>query len=82
MSYLTERQLAARNEGYNPNRAGENMLKACNQARRYLIDKLVKPSKPFNESDYEKWVTEVNNIQSMDYNELMKEVTKVNNDNR
>lgn len=76
MTYLTDRQLAARNEGYNPNHAGESMLKACILARRQLIDRLDKP-RPLNESAYESWIIQVSLIQAMDYNELMSELRKV-----
>ena len=76
MRFLTDRQLAARNEGYNAARAGENMLKACVSARRLLIDSLDKP-KPLNESAYEAWIVQVSIIQAMDYNELMNELVRV-----
>lgn len=71
MAYLNDKQLAARNEGYNPNRAGEQALKACIVARKQLIARLVRPSSQ-DEAPLEAWILKVAAIRSMDHNELMR----------
>ncbi|WP_219097559.1 hypothetical protein [Pseudomonas sp. UMAB-40] len=69
MNTLTNKQLAARNEGYNPGRAGEQALKACEVARKQLIDRLGKPDMK-DEAEYEAWIIKVLDIRAMDHNEL------------
>lgn len=70
MKYITDKQLAKRNEGYNPNRAGEQMVKAAEVARKQLIARLVKPSIT-DEVAYEAWIIQVRDIRAMDHRELM-----------
>lgn len=58
--------------GYNGNRAGEQLLSFCNKARRTLIDRLPKPTKPIAE-DEQAWADHFNaiaRINAMDHNEL------------
>lgn len=69
MNTLTDKQLAARNAGYNPNRAGEQALRFCIQARETLIGRLPKPNLK-DESVYEAWIIKVRDIRAMDHNEL------------
>lgn len=69
MSTLTNKQLAARNEGYNPGRAGEQALKACSVARKELIARLGRPDMQ-DEAAYEAWIVRVRDIRAMDHNEL------------
>lgn len=70
MPYMTDKLIASRNEGYNPNRAGEQMLKACEVARRQLIARLDKPSIS-DKPAYERWMIKVRDIRAMGYNDLM-----------
>jgi len=67
--YLNDKQLAARNQGYNPSLAGENLLKFCIQARKTLRAKLVKPSIQ-DEKAFEAFIMRKIEIRNMDHNEL------------
>lgn len=69
MTTLTNKQLAARNEGYSPNRAGEQLLKGCNEARATLYARLSKPGIT-DEAAYEGYVLQKIAIRNMDHNEL------------
>lgn len=67
--FLTNQQLSARNQGHNPNRAGEALLKACSNARTELYSRLKKP----HSSDvkaFENYILQKVNIRNMDHNEL------------
>lgn len=55
--------------GYNPNRAGENLLKFCTEARKTLLARLVKPSIT-DEAAFEAFVLAKAAIRNMDHNEL------------
>lgn len=58
--------------GYNGNRAGEQLLAFCNQARRTLINRLAKPAKGILE-DEEAWAEHfgaIKRINDMDHREL------------
>jgi hypothetical protein len=59
-------------DGYNPNHAGNQVLKSCNFARENLLQRLGKRPPITDEVAYENWIIAVANIRSMDYNELMK----------
>lgn len=67
--YLNNKQLAAKNQGYNPNHAGEQALKACKVAREELIARLGKPDMN-DEAAYEGWMIKVRDIRAMDHREL------------
>lgn len=55
--------------GYNPSRAGDNLLKFCAEARKTLTDRLVKPA--VTDADaFEVWLRAKAAIRSMDHNEL------------
>lgn len=69
MSNLTDKQLAARNEGYNANRAGDHLLAFCIQARKTLNARLVNPGAE-NEAAYEAYIMRKIAIRNMDHNEL------------
>lgn len=69
MTYLTDKQLAARNQGYNANRAGESLLQFCNRARRELFGRLEKPAYG-DTAAFETWITTKARIMGMDHNEL------------
>lgn len=69
MNYLSSNTLAARNEGYNPNHAGNQLLAFCNKARATLNTRLVKPSIT-DEAAYEQFILAKASIRNMDHNEL------------
>lgn len=69
MTYLTDRQLAKRNEGFNPNRAGAALLKFCTDSRSKLMAQLVKPSIT-DEAAYEAYVLRKVAIKNMDHRDL------------
>lgn len=75
IKYMTTKQLAKKNEGYNSNRAGESIAKFCDQTRAKLYARLVKPSVN-DESAFEAYITAKVNIRKMDYNELRAELNK------
>lgn len=69
-NYLTTKQLAKKNEGYNSSRAGEQMMRFCVATRANLMGKLVKP----NIDDtlaFESYIASKVAIKNMDYNELL-----------
>lgn len=74
MRHLTNKQLAARNEGYSPFQGGEQLLKACDVARQQLIARLDKPEIS-DEAAYEAWIIKVRDIRAMDHQELRKALT-------
>lgn len=65
------------NDGYNPNHAGNQILKSCIAAREKLLQRLGKRPPVTDEVAYENWIIAVANIRSMDYNELMKAMEQV-----
>ena len=69
MNHLTNKQLAARNEGFNPNRAGDALLKFCNVARAELNARLTRPAIS-DEAAYEAFIISKISIKNMDHQEL------------
>lgn len=69
MTHLNNQQLAARNAGYNPNRAGDALLKFCKEARATLAARLTKPSIT-DEAAFEAFIIRKAAIRDMDHNEL------------
>ncbi len=69
MTHLTNKQLAARNEGFNPNRAGEALLKFCTEARATLNFRLIKPAIT-DEVAFEAFIVSKAAIKNMDHREL------------
>ncbi len=67
--HLTDKQLAKKNEGYNPDRAGESITVFCSQARAELHAKLVKPNVA-DEEAFTAYITAKVAIRNMNYNEL------------
>lgn len=55
--------------GYNPNRAGENLLKFCSEARKTLLSRLAKPDVT-DAAAFEEWVQAKVSINNMSHSEL------------
>lgn len=69
-NYLTDKQLAKKNEGYNPSRAGEQIMSFCETVRADLMGKLVKPIID-DTSAFESYIAAKVAIKNMGYNELL-----------
>lgn len=67
--FLNNQQLFARNQGYNSNRAGESLIKACSDARTELYSRLKKPHSS-DVAAFEAFILEKIKIRNMDHNEL------------
>jgi hypothetical protein len=59
----------SRNDGYNPNHAGNQLLAFCNKARATLRARLVKPPIS-NVAAFEQFIAAKVSIRNMDYQEL------------
>lgn len=75
--HLTDKQLAKKNEGYSPARAGEALGSFCHNARSKLFAKLVKPSTS-DEAAFSAYIAEKVAIRNMDYNDLRRALAVTN----